>query len=269
MQFLCPKCREKLTERDGCAVCPSGHSYDRCRAGYYNLLLSNKTTVHGDNKAMIRARTDFLERGFYRPLADAVADAVLTRTPATPRVLDAGAGEGYYTDTFERALRLRDGESTVTAFDISKDAVREAARRNPNISLAVASSYSMPVESDSQDAIINIFSPLAIDETRRALRCGGIFVMAIPDSDHLFELKAAIYDTPYKNTVADTALEGFSLLSDTELRYNMPLDRESLLSLFAMTPYAYRTSPANAARINALDRLDCTAHFRVLVYEKC
>ena len=93
--------------------------------------------------------------------------------------------------------------------------------------------------------------------------------MAIPDTDHLFELKSAIYDTPYKNTVSDTALDGFSLVSDKELKYTMDLSREALLSLFAMTPYAYRTSPENKARINKLDGLKVTAHFRVLVYEKC
>ena len=269
MLFLCPKCMGELAEQDGRAVCKQGHSYDRCRAGYYNLLLSNKSSVHGDNKAMVAARRDFLGRDFYRPLADAIADALLTRALPLPRVLDAGAGEGYYTDIVERALRARDGSSRVSAFDISKDAVREAAKKNPNVSFAVAGSYAMPIASGSVDALINIFSPLALSETQRVLRSGGLFVMAIPDTDHLFELKSAIYDTPYKNTVSDTTLDGFSLVSDRELKYNMPLERDALLSLFAMTPYAYRTSPENAARVYALPRLDTTAHFRVLVYEKC
>ena len=127
----------------------------------------------------------------------------------------------------------------------------------------------MPIADGAVDVLINIFSPLALDETRRVLRSGGIFIMAIPDTDHLFELKAAIYDTPYKNTVNDTSLEGFSLVNDRELKYVMPLCREALLSLFAMTPYAYRTSAQNRERVNSLSGLDVTAHFRVLVYEKC
>ena len=269
MLFLCPKCRKKLSRRDGCAVCESGHSYDRCKAGYYNLYLSNKSSVHGDNKDMVLARRDFLSRDFYSPLASAVADAVLDNTARLPIVLDAGGGEGYYTDIVERALRLRDGDSRVHAFDISKDAVREAAKRNSDISHVVAGSYSMPIADGAVDVLINIFSPLALDETRRVLRSGGIFIMAIPDTDHLFELKAAIYDTPYKNTVNDTSLEGFSLVNDRELKYVMPLCREALLSLFAMTPYAYRTSAQNRERVNSLSGLDVTAHFRVLVYEKC
>ena len=269
MLFVCPKCREKLILRDGTAVCASGHSYDRCKAGYYNLYLSSKSSVHGDNKEMVLARRDFLSRGFYEPLANAVAAAVLENTDSRPTVLDAGSGEGYYTDIIERALRSRDSDTRVSAFDISKDAVREAARRNKNVSHVVAGSYAMPIPDGRVDVLVNIFSPQALDETRRVLRRGGKFIMAIPDTDHLFELKSAIYDTPYKNTVSDTALEGFSLVSDKELKYSMDLSREALLSLFAMTPYAYRTSPENKARINTLDGLKVTAHFRVLVYEKC
>lgn len=269
MLFVCPKCKKKLNIEQTRAVCPLGHSYDKCRAGYYNLLLSNKSSSHGDNRAMVDARKAFLSMGYYEPLARAVARAVADRTSHVPRVLDAGAGEGYYTDILERTLLLRDGESNVSAFDISKDAVREIAKKNPRISLAVAGSYDMPVEDGSVDALINVFSPLALSESTRVLAEGGIFVMAIPGEEHLFELKSAIYDTPYKNVVADTDLAGLRLVSDEELRYNMPLVGDEIRALFAMTPYAYRTSPENASRIYSLDRLDTSAHFRLLVYEKC
>ena len=93
--------------------------------------------------------------------------------------------------------------------------------------------------------------------------------MAIPDEMHLFELKSLIYDTPYKNEVKDSALRGFELICERELRYTMPLSRrEDILSLFMMTPYAYRTSREHRERINTVTRLDCTAHFRVFVYKK-
>ena len=96
MLFICPKCREKLALRDAAAVCANNHSYDRCKAGYYNLYLSSKSSVHGDNKEMVLARRDFLSRGFYEPLANAIAAAVLDNTDSLPTVLDAGAGEVYW-----------------------------------------------------------------------------------------------------------------------------------------------------------------------------
>lgn len=269
MLFVCPKCKRKLNiSKDGRAVCEAGHSYDRARGGYYNLLLSHGG-IHGDNKEMVAARREFLGEGYYRPLAEAISDILCKNTEKNPVVLDAGCGEAYYTDIFERALRLRDGESRVYAYDISKDAVRCAVKKNKNIGFAVAGSYHMPVPDASVCALVNIFSPLALPETHRVLSEGGIFVMAIPDEEHLFELKAAIYDTPYKNAVEDTALEGFRLVSDTPLSYKMELDsQEKIRSLFMMTPYAYRTSRANAERVFALSSLSVTAAFRILVYRK-
>ena len=93
--------------------------------------------------------------------------------------------------------------------------------------------------------------------------------MAIPGAEHLFALKAAIYDTPYKNTVADTALSGFSLVSCEELLYDMHLTSpEAIRSLFMMTPSAYRTSAIGRERVLALSSLTVKAHFMILVYER-
>ena len=268
MLFVCPKCNKKLNIFEGKAVCEAGHSYDRARGGYYNLLLS-AGGIHGDNKEMVEARRAFLGAGYYKPLADRISKLLTEYTERSPVLLDAGCGEGYYTDFFERALCLRDGTSSVYAYDISKDAVRCAVKKNKNIGFAVAGSYHMPVPSSGVDALVNIFSPLALSETHRVLKDGALFIMAIPDADHLFELKAAIYDTPYKNEVADTGLEGFSLVDDVHLEYKMELDTpEKIRSLFMMTPYAYRTGRENRERVLSLSSLFVTAQFRILVYKK-
>ena len=93
--------------------------------------------------------------------------------------------------------------------------------------------------------------------------------MAIPGEMHLYDLKSVIYDTPYKNQVADTALEGFELVMDEPLSYKFRLDTsEKIQNLFMMTPYAYRTKPADRDKVFALKTLDCTADFRVFVYKK-
>ena len=127
----------------------------------------------------------------------------------------------------------------------------------------------MPIADGEFDTVINTFSPLALTETVRVLKRGGHFIMAIPGEMHLYDLKAVIYDTPYKNTVADTALEGLELVMDEPLTYKFCLDSpEKIKNLFMMTPYAYRTSAEGRARVAALERLECTADFRKFVYRR-
>ena len=269
MRFVCPKCKEKLNILEGRCACVNGHSFDRAKGRYYNLLLSGSGGVHGDNKEMVIARRAFLGAGYYEPLAKRLSELALSYIPDKGCLLDAGAGEGYYTDMIERALFDRDGVSDVSAFDISKDAVREIGKKNSRISIAVAGSYHMPCGDCSFDAVVNTFSPLALEETRRVLKPGGVFIMAIPGVEHLFDLKAVIYDTPYKNVVADTHLEGFKLIVDESLSYKMQLDtQEKIANLFMMTPYAYRTKPTDKAKVEALSSLECTADFRIFVYKK-
>lgn len=266
MHFVCPKCGSSLVISDtGTAVCERRHSYDKSRYGYYNLLLGGGGT-HGDNRDMIIARRDFLECGFYLPLAERISALAALHTPASGVLLDIGCGEGYYTGKIKEAIG---GRVSVCAFDISKDAVREAAKRHAADEYAVASAYRMPIADLSVDTAVNIFSPLAIDELCRTVKPHGKFIMAIPGEEHLFELKAAIYDTPYKNEVADTALRGFTLIGCEELCYDMRLDtKEKIHSLFMMTPYAYRTSAVGRERAAALDLLTVKAHFMILVYER-
>ncbi len=269
MRFICPNCGGKLNIQEKTALCERGHSFDRARGGYYNLLLSSVGGVHGDNKEMVLARRAFLNGGYYEPLARWIGAIVHEEAPVGGAILDAGAGEGYYTDFIERTLFERDGISDVSAFDISKDAVREIHKKNPRISLAVAGSYHMPIADGEFDVVINTFSPLALEETRRVLKQGGHFIMAIPGEMHLFDLKSVIYDTPYKNEVADTSLEGFELISDDSLTYKFNLtSSEAIANLFMMTPYAYRTRPSDRDRVLALKTLECTADFRIFLYKK-
>lgn len=269
MRFVCPKCKEKLNIIDKTASCINGHTFDRARGGYYNLLLSNARGIHGDNKEMVLARRAFLGGGYYFPLVKRLSELTLEYTPVGGCLLDAGAGEGYYTDFIEKALFTRDGVSDVSAFDISKDAVREIGKKNPRIFTAVAGSYHMPFADSEFDTVINTFSPLALSETVRVLKEGGHFIMAIPGELHLFDLKSVIYDTPYKNQVEDTQLDGLELIIDETLTYKFELDTpDKIKSLFMMTPYAYRTKAKDREKVERLSRLNCTADFRIFVYKK-
>ena len=268
MLFVCPKCKQKLNIIGSSAVCPSGHSYDRSRKGYYNLLLS-QGGYHGDNREMVLARRRFLDGGFYEPLAKTVAELVSEYTERGGQVLDMGCGEGYYTDFISRALVDKHGESSVSGFDISREAIVCACGRGSGVQYAVAGSYDMPVADAAVDTAVNMFSPLAVDEINRVLKPTGVFVMAIPGDEHLFGLKSKLYSKPYKNTVQDTAIPGLHLVCDRPISYQIELDSaEEIKALFAMTPYAYRTDSEGRERLNSLKSLATEVDFRVFVYKK-
>ncbi len=271
IDFACPKCKQRLAlvPNFNTKACANGHTYDRARAGYYNLLLGVGGGTHGDNAEMVEARRSFLSLGYYSALADRLADLVSECTGIGECVLDAGCGEGYYTDRIEHKLSELYGGSNVLAFDISKDAVRQAVKRNRDISYCVASSYDMPLPDSSVDTVYNAFSPLALDEVRRVLKKNGRFIMVYPGREHLFGLKEKIYKTPYKNEPQDAAIDGFELLKEETLTYDITLtDKESIRSLFMMTPYAYRTSKEDSDRIMSLDTITTAVEFCISVYTK-
>ncbi len=272
MKFVCPKCASPLfLDESGNAKCKQNHTYDKARAGYYNLMLSSVGGTHGDNAEMVEARRAFLDTGAYFPLAERIASIISekTRRLSSVSLVDIGCGEGYYTDIIERKLSESGAEHTVSGFDISREAVKRAARRNKSLELAVASAYRIPAADFSFDVAVNMFSPLAPLEISRVLKSGGIFVMAIPAENHLFALKCELYKTPYKNEVADSLLSGFELIESERLSYIMELEKsEDILALFKMTPYAYRTRPADADRINELKSFKCEADFVIFVYKR-
>lgn len=270
MDFCCPICGLPLEVKDNLIKrCAAGHSFDRAKQGYYNLLVGASAGVHGDNREMVEARRAFLGAGHYARLCERVAALAREHLPRGGAVLDLGAGEGYYTDAIERALYGRDGETSVLAFDISKDAVKHLARRNPRINAAVASSYSVPIADGSVDLAVAVFAPLAREEIHRVLKPDGKFLMVFPDEMHLFGLKSALYKTPYKNKPEPTELEGFRLLSDEALSYELELNSpEDIKSLFMMTPYAYRTPKEGRERLLSRDTLVSEVAFRILLYGK-
>ena len=265
MKFVCPKCACPLEICDtGTAKCKNNHSYDRSREGYYNLLLGASGGTHGDNREMLLARRRFLDTDAYLPLVRELCSSLREYAPEGEGILDMGCGEGYYTSAVCASLP----DEEISAFDISKEAVKLAAKRAKRASFAVASSYKIPVGSESFGAVYNVFSPLATDEVRRVLKKGGAYIAVIPGEEHLFELKASLYDKPYKNKPQDESLEGFSLVSRKELSYEKEFSTSELSDLFMMTPYSYRTSAHERARLENIEKLRVGIHFIILVYRK-
>jgi len=269
--FICPVCGESLIRNEKEYLCPSGHRFDIASEGYVHLLPANRkhSKQPGDDRNMVRARNRFLSGGLYEPLRTALAGLILSLAPESPAVLDSGCGEGYYTGGISAALSETGRVPRIAGIDISKEAVRLASKRVAGAEFAVASAYRLPLGDGSADIVLNCFSPLCIGEFGRVLRAGGYFIYVVPAPRHLWELKCAVYDRPYENERTNPDYEGFSRekTAMVEKRILLP-DRQTITDLFAMTPYFWKTPPGNAARLDALDRLETEASFDIHVYKK-
>ena len=270
-ELLCPVCGEKLIQEEKRYFCSKGHSFDRAAGGYVNLLISKQSGgQHGDDRAMVRARRDFLDGGYYEPLREKLCGRVLEYAPEKKAdILDAGCGECWYTSAVEAALLKRGTEPDIVGIDISKDALKIGDKRGKNLRLAVASAYRLPVGDGSCDIVMNVFAPFAGEEYRRVLKKGGILLHVSPDERHLWELKEAVYEKPYLNDAAPPAQEGLELISEESLKYRFTVDsNRDILALFMMTPYAHKTSPEDAARLEGLESADVAAEFIIRTYKK-
>ena len=154
---------------------------------------------------------------------------------------------------------------TIAGIDLSKFALRWAAKRQKEIEFAVASAYHLPLADASVGLVLNCFSPLALDEFRRVLRPGGAFLYVVPAADHLWELKQVLYDQPYRNREEDVPYEGFSYERVEPVE---DVAGEALRDLFQMTPYYWKTPREGAERLAALDGLRVRASFRVHVFRR-
>ncbi len=265
--LCCPVCGAFLKEEERLYRCPAGHAYDKARQGYVNLLQSQRSASrnHGDDREMVTARREFLERGYYSPLRELLTEKVSAYVAEKGVIADAGCGEGWYTEGVARRLP----DATVIGFDISKEALKWAAKREGLDHLAVASCYRMPLADDSVDALLNFFSPLAAEEYARVLKPGGYLFRAVPGIHHLWELKSAVYDTQKPNQPEPETLPGLTLLERCPIQNEITLQsNEELQALFMMTPYYYRTSPGDKAKLAQYPTFTTRTEFTLLIYKK-
>jgi 23S rRNA (guanine745-N1)-methyltransferase len=280
--WQCPLCGTPLEpdlaqQGPGGWRCAQGHSFDRAKEGYCHLLpvQAMRTKAPGDSKEMVAARREFLGVGYYDIFGEALAQLCLEYGAPTQaaqnaplHLLDAGCGEGWYDRRVAAAFAKAGRRLELAGFDIAKPAVRLAAKALPDAQYAVASSFHQPVRTGWADVVLNIFSPFAREEFLRVLRPGGRLLYAVPGAEHLYGMKAVLYDAPYKNPVQQVEYEGFAAIGEREVTGTITVPREHLGALFAMTPYYWKTPRGGAERLAALDSLTTAISFRFLVFEK-
>lgn len=253
--------------------CAAGHSFDIASQGYINLLpVQKKRSLDpGDSKEMVAARRRFLNAGFYRPIADAVSQAVLADLPLDTfaSCLDAGCGEGYYLRQLAAATRAEKTLSLL-GLDISKWAVLSAAKQDARPNWVVGSNANLPVLPATLDRVLCMFGFPVYAEFARVLKVGGQLLQVDSGPDHLRELREIIYPTLKPERTADMPVpDGFFSLPSESVRYSVALtSAEEIADLLAMTPHLYRASAEGRANAAALTALSVTVDVRISRFQR-
>ena len=245
--------------------CPNGHAFDIARQGYVNLLpVQQKRSKHpGDSKEMVLARTNFLNTGFYQPLAGAVVKQVnsLITDEETYCLLDAGCGEGYYFDNLYQTLTASERNTSLSfiGLDISKDAVLQASKRNKSITWLVGTNRQPPLTDASIDLILCIFGFVSFEGFARVLKTGGKVVLVDPGPEHLKELRELIYEKVNHTELAEIDNEQFSIIDTQSCKFKTGnIDNENIKNLLNMTPHLFRANKEGKVAASELRQLDLT-----------
>ncbi len=269
--FKCPLCGCKMSvTQDGKSAKCSGdnqkgkmHSFDFSTDGYLSFGATG-----GDSKEAVRARSAFLNKGYYSTAAKAVVDAVKNYAGFTEYLVDAGCGEGYYTQMLSECSKY------ISGFDLSKFACMAGAKRAKrdrcdSILYATASVFELPVSDGSADVITNIFAPCAEEEYTRALKSGGILLVAGAGKNHLMGLKKTIYDNIYENGERADLPVRLTHIGKELCRYEVKVcGKEDIATLFSMTPYYWRTSENDKRKLEGAEELTTEIEFEINVYKK-
>ncbi len=266
-QLICPVCGAGLqrSEDGRVAKCLGArtHCYDFSKSGYLNL--AGPRAKEGDLKEAVQARRAFLQAGYYQPLSEAI-NAILHRLDAKT-VVDAGCGEGYYTN------RMTAPNRGVLGVDLSRAgidlAARQAKAERGGATFVVGSLFELPIKSESIDAVTSLFAPCAEQEFLRVLRPDGHLLLVGAGERHLMGLKRVIYDHTYQNSGRADLPQRMEQMEHQRLSYTVTVEgQDKIEALFSMTPYYWRTSIHDKEKLKGLDELQTEVDFDIFLFRK-
>jgi 23S rRNA (guanine745-N1)-methyltransferase len=227
--------------------CADGHSFDVARSGYVSLLPGDAQLGSADTAEMVAAREAFLGAGHFEPLAKALGEeaeralggeaerALGEEAERAGCVIDLGAGTGWY---LARLLDRLPGHIGL-ALDLSKHALRRAARAHPRIGAVACDVWRpLPLRGSVADLVLCVFAPRNGPEIARVLRPGGALVVVTPTERHLAELVSTLGLL----TVDERKQERLAAELDPHLDLERRVEREWVL----------RLEPADAANAVAM-----------------
>jgi ubiquinone/menaquinone biosynthesis C-methylase UbiE len=159
---------------------------------FYNEQASNYPAIRA---RPIQVYTDRLEREAMAPFVVDARD-----------ILDLGCGEGRVTRWLAQVKRDQGGSFTVQGADFSPDMIAQAQALNGDLpaTYRVGDAMALPYADESFDLVVSCTAPNnfpsldgALDEIRRVLRPGGVFLATIINGQETARFARFLYYAPY------------------------------------------------------------------------
>jgi 23S rRNA (guanine745-N1)-methyltransferase len=276
---VCPICQARLDEQPGAIRCEKGHTFDRAREGYFDLLPTGhgRSKRRGDSQAMVRARRRFLASGHFAVLAQAIVGRATRRVSDTRAdfcAVEVGCGEGYYIGSLAAALESEypKTRACLVGFDLSKEALRLAARRYPAVRFFVNDVWHrLSVRSGSVDVLMNVFAPRNATEFRRVIAPNGLLIVVVPGEDHLRELRERLPMLGIAENKRDAVLAqlspDFELLDEVSLMATPRMQPNEIGDLLAMTPSVHHLDDASILEAQRWGPQPVSVSFQLLCFQ--
>lgn len=239
--FRCPICQSEMAFENGASlICDKGHCFDLSKVGHINLLPKQVKTPY--SKELFESRRRVFAAGFYDKVVDKLEEMIAQHVADKKiNILDAGCGEGFFTT---KLIERHDAKRQIFAVDIEKEAVMMAARQALSAKCFVGDLANIPLQRNTIDIILNIFSPASYEEFSRVLTTNGLVVKVVPHEFYLAELRNSAKDQlssgEYSNAqVVDLFRENMDVLAMQRVTYTLPLSQALLADFMAMTPMMF------------------------------
>ncbi|WP_042423007.1 methyltransferase domain-containing protein [Geomicrobium sp. JCM 19039] len=261
--IVCPACHRNLTLLDKQLQCAGGHVYDLAKKGYVHLL---QKAVNSDyTKEMFTARRDIYNQGLYQPMIEHIGALIQRHKEDARELLDVGCGEGSHLASVQRQLEGSIG----IGLDLSKDAIQKATDFTENLMWVVANLEQLPVQDDSVDVILNLFSPVNSREFSRVLRSDGFVIKALPGPEYLKELRVRLYGDQIGPLDPTDVIENFErrfyILEKEQVHHVKTVADQHIPALIHMTPVSWDASENRKEQMLRLIELDVTVDVTLLV----
>lgn len=271
--LMCPVCGAVLSCGSGNAIdCENRHNFDLSAAGALNLLRGKPPGDYG--AAMLESRRLVCKAGFFDSLMDAVASFLVAHSNGgNLRLLDAGCGEGSQLIMLKCLLESQGVPVEAIGADISKDAIRIAAREHTGALWLVADLARLPLMDRSTNAIVNILSPVNYNEFNRVLSDDGIVVKAVPGGDYLRELRQMLYPgegkEQYSNDpVVSLFMQRFDVVATEHVYQPFLVPDGCWPHIVAMTPLSWDAGEQQREELLAAPPHSVTLDFLVMAGRK-